>query len=275
EKLKDKKLDQKQKDKLIEQIIDAEQTQKQVEKDVGTKPDEGVRSKLGKLEQMLRDNQVTDLPHPKLARELSQDLERLAQEQLPQIEQKLAEARKELDAQLQGKDPPKSKEDDPKKGKESALEKAQKLQQGARETLEQMVKGLDPWASIQQVKSKAQELRDRQAAALKDAQKLEGKGRDAMPEDIAKAAKTQEQLAKEMDALRQKMQEVQKTRQSEGDRTGSERLKDAIKEAKQGDKGPVGDTMREAAKSLEQKNPVSGQPDPQHATAQQKQKDAV
>src|SRR5262249_456881 len=45
DKLRDKKLDQKKKDKLIEQIIDAEQMQKQVEKEVGTKADEGVRSK--------------------------------------------------------------------------------------------------------------------------------------------------------------------------------------------------------------------------------------
>src|SRR5262249_21122970 len=137
--------------RLLDQLVEIEQTQRQIQKQLGLKADEGLRDKIARLQQMTRDN---ELPPSRMQDRLHNRLERLAEEALPQTTQRLAEARRELDARRSGKQQPQSKE--------GALDKAQSLQEETKNTIDELVRSLDPWANIHQVKSQAREILEKQ-----------------------------------------------------------------------------------------------------------------
>ncbi len=76
----------------LDQLIEAEQLQKQIQERLGSRAEEGLRGELAKLQQTIRDNKVPPSEVRDQIKTLQNELERLAAEELPQIEPSLAEA---------------------------------------------------------------------------------------------------------------------------------------------------------------------------------------
>src|SRR5262249_45751528 len=138
----------------------------------------------------------------------------------PQTAQRLAEARRELDARRSGKQQPQSKE--------GALDKAQSLQEETKNTIDELVRSLDPWANIHQVKSQAREILEKQREVEQATRKLEDKGNRATREEINQTAKAQENLAERLQELLDKMKQAGDKRAEQGDKQTAQRLQEAI-----------------------------------------------
>src|SRR5262249_21181817 len=95
-----------------DQLAEAEQMQELVQERIVKTADEGLRKQLAKLNQLIKDNKLPASDVQDHIKTMKQELERLSQEDLQQIEPALAEMRKEL---LNPKnDPKKNPKADPK-----------------------------------------------------------------------------------------------------------------------------------------------------------------
>jgi hypothetical protein len=245
-----------------EDLLAAKDKQREVQKLIGPTADDGVRGKLDKLQQTIKDNELPPSNLQDRARALEAELERVAQENLPQIEQKLGDAQKNLDAKAD------DKKTEPKK--EGPLDGVQSLQQGAKKTLDDLVQSLNPWATTHQVKSDAQKLLDRQRDLKKETKRLEENKDKAKPEDVALAAKKQQVLAEEMKALLGKMQKMVDKKEN---KEFADQLKEAIEAASKGAEGKesISANMEKASTNL--KDPNGG--DPKHNQAMLEQQKAI
>ena len=233
-----------------EQILDAEQKQKQIQEQIGMKDDEGIRGDLNKLKQMLRDNKLPPSPMQDRLRKLSGELERMTQEELQEIERNLADARKELGREEKDKQKAKQAE----KGKEqssvekkNSLEKAAEAQKEANASLKDLVKFLDPWANMQQIKGRARDILQKQRDLKRETEKL---GKEGMKDD-GKIADAQQSLTERTQDLINMMKEVEEKRQKE-DPKNAKLIRDAAKAV-----ADTPDTMKEARELLKENRPQS------------------
>ncbi|MCI0378307.1 MAG: hypothetical protein L0215_11925 [Gemmataceae bacterium] len=257
--LLEKKKEGKITQKVLDQLIEAEQIQKQIQERLGQRPDEGMRNELNKLQQMIKDNKLPPSETQDLIQTLKNELERLAQEDLQQIEPNLAEARKELSGTTK-----------PTPKKQSSLEKAGELQQQTKKTLDDLAKFLDPWASMHMVKGKTSELLKKQNELKNETQQIQKKqdelagkpmnakdkkdAEEKLANDLGKKSDAQNSLAQRAEDLLKMMNDAQAKRAKDGDKDSADRLKQA---AKIGEQNMLPDQMREAGKSLGDKNKLN------------------
>lgn len=237
----------------LDRLIEADQIQKQIQERIGNRPDEGLREKLGKLDQLIKDNKLPPTEINDQVKGLLQDANRLSQEDMPKIEQALNEARKELLGQ-QKPMPPDSK-------KQGPLDKTKALQQDAKNTIDEMARSLDQWADVNQFKSTLRELIQEQKrvaketeATKKEAEANQQKGDRKKADEIKDAVKgqteAQNQIANKADALNNQMEKVlgkqdkgnkdfkdlgnkiKKTGRIEDDKERADALKQLAKEAR-------------------------------------------
>ena len=147
--------------KDLDQLIEAEQLQKQIQERLGARSEEGLREELARLEQWIKDNKLPPSEARDKIKTLRNELDRLAQEELPQIEPHLAEARKEMIGTA--KPTPKNK---------GPLDKAQKLQEEAKKTFDELASFLDPWASIHQVNGETRDVLNKQKELKKEVERI-------------------------------------------------------------------------------------------------------
>jgi hypothetical protein len=229
--------------KQLDKIVEAEQIQKQLQERLGTKDDQGLRAEVAKLRQMLRDNQMPPSNMEDRLRKLAAELERLAQEELQQIEPNLAEARKELARETKPTPPvkdtkPATKAEPPKK---DPLDQAQQHQKEAKETLDNLVKFLDPWANMHLVKGKARDILQKQNELKRETQKIEEEirslfkdrmqdiPRDKLEEwkaDLEKNADAQQNLKERMQELLNTMKAMEKQKRAGKDEATSPEKKE-------------------------------------------------
>lgn len=259
--------------KEVDQVVEAEQMQRQVQERVGTRPDEGLRGELQKLLQMLKDNKMTDGEARIRAGMLKGELDRLAQQELQQALPKLAEARKALATEEQkgGKATPETKGTEPKEpetkggGKEArqALDKAAELQRKAQKSLDELARAMNPWASMQQIRAEARDQREKQLALKQKLEELQGRKKDEEkvaplnPEELKlyrdemnKFAEAQKNLGKRADDLAKMMKDAHQKRVEQKDAEAAQRLKDALRQM---EKDPLASRMRDVARDLEGK----------------------
>lgn len=250
--IQDKKAKGKLTQKELGALIDAEQLQKQMQERLGNRPDEGLRDELAKLQQLLKDNKLPPSEVQDHIKTLKNELERLAQEDLQQIEPNLAEARKEM----AGTAKPSPKDKGP-------LDKAQKLQQQTKKTLDELAKFLDPWASMHQVKGETRNVLGKQKELKKDVERImdtkaeliaNGKDKDAVRRandelkgELDKKADGQKELAERTQKLLDMMEKAQAKRDADGDKDGANKLQNA---AKIGTNAQLPDKMRATGKDL-------------------------
>ncbi len=263
--LQEKKANNQVTQKELEKLADAEQKQKQIQERIGNRPDEGLRNELAKLQQLIKDNKLPASDEQDQIKTLKNELDRLAQEELPQLEHNLGEARKELNNPAK----PAPKDKGPKE--KGPLDKAAQLQQEAKKTLDELGKFLDPWATMNLVKGKTRDVLNKQKELQKDTAKIQdqknelankndqaqdAKEKEALQKageelnaDLAKKAEAQNALADKAQDLLKMMKAAQDKRTQDGDKDGAAKLKDAQKVA---NKAGLPQEMRDAAKTMPQ-----------------------
>jgi hypothetical protein len=266
---KDGKVD----DKAVDQLIDLTQKAKQVQERIGLKSNEGIRDKLEKMQDSIKDNKLDNPELQDQVRGLNQELQRLVQEEFPKLEQQLNESRKEMTG---------TKKDDKQK---SPLDKAKSTNKEIQKSLNELSKSLDRWADLAQIKGQMREWIEKQKNLTKETEGHNEKAelgekvpaaQKMLDEERSQLAKQQSQLDKEAMELMNKITQVKKqkddTRRAEGqkaedpERDASERAESKQKADEAADASKkldaarsiageekLADHVREAAKSLDEK----------------------
>ncbi len=198
----------------VENLLQAEQLQQQIRGRVGNRQ-EGLRSEVGRILQTLRDNHLPRSGTQERMDMVADELDRLAREELEQIEPLLTNARKE--------DELATKPTKPDKNQRGTLDKAREHQDEVEKTLSDLLARLEPWSTTREVKGEARAILDEQRKLAAQTDKL-GKeipaGRDpdaAMPDagvtpeqkaDLDKTADGQLRLGEHTEQLIGKMQRV-------------------------------------------------------------------
>jgi hypothetical protein len=237
-----------------DKLVEAEQIQRQIQERIGQRKEEGLRQELANLQNKMRDNQLPPSDMQDRLRTLATELDRLARENLQQIEAKLSEARKEM----AGTAKPAPKNKDP-------LKEAQSHQEDAKKTLDELAKFLDPWANMHQIKGRTRDLLTKQKELKKETDALlpqqnEIPKNEDLKGELSKKADTQNNLAQEAQDLLDMMNKVQE-KQKDSD-TG----KKVANAAKVAENAGLADKMRQARDDLRQ---------PKLNEASQKQKEAI
>ncbi len=223
----------------IDELIEAEQLQKQLQERLGNSSDEGLREELAKLQQSIKDNKLPPSKVQDQIKTLKNELERLAQEDLQQIEPSLAEARKEL----VGASAPAPKNKGP-------LDKAEKLQEQAKKTLDELAKFLDPWASMHQIQGETRAILDKQKVLRKDVEKILTDKNDNANAELEQKAQMQNELGDDAERLVKKMNTMATKRNEQQDKTGEEKLKKAAEIGK-----GLDGKMKEVANDIKKEKP--------------------
>jgi hypothetical protein len=262
-----------------DRLIEAEQLQKQIQERLGAKEDEGLRNELKKLQQLLRDNKLPQAEMHDRVKSLLNELQRLAQEDLQQVEQNLIEARRELGkgpepkAGKQKADPGKQKSQD--KQPKGALDQARQHQEDAQRALDDLVRFLDPWANMHLAKGKARDLLAKQQELKKETEKLQkhqnkGMPADQLAEEVKKIADAQSNLADRAQDLEKMLTEMAKQRRKQDDLDNAKLLEHAGKVAQD---AQLPEKMRDVKNNLENKD--KGKAEPQFGKAIDGQKEAI
>jgi hypothetical protein len=185
----------------VTRLLDAEQQQQQIRERVGDRQ-EGLRSEVARILDTLKNNKLPRSGTHERMERVQGALDRLAREELPQIEPRLTNARKEAENQENG-----IQNKQPAQKEEAAREKEKEARIRARQAQDQ---------------ENAAAEAEKQAESTPDG--------DPKKEELKKEAKQARQAA---DRLKQEAQQLQK--QVDAIRRGEkpDTIKDSLKEAKQ------------------------------------------
>lgn len=246
----------------VDRLLQAEQLQQQIRARVGTRQ-EGLRADVAKILQMLRDNLLPRSGTHDRMEVVAAELDRLAREELEQIEPNLTNARKENETASV-----RPAADD----KKAPLGEARKHQEEVENTLNDLLKLLEPWGDVRTVRGETRAILQEQQKLQKEVDKINpadslGRERDRLtPEQRAErdaAAENQKKLAERADQLLGKIQRASESRQ-EKDPELAQALREA---AEKGREGTVAENMRSAARNI-QDNQLHKAGDEQKASAQ-------
>ncbi|MBI3410953.1 MAG: hypothetical protein HY040_21675 [Planctomycetes bacterium] len=236
--------------KEIDKLIEAEQIQRSMQERVGQGPEDGLRDELAKLLQTVKENKLPGSDVQDQIKTLKMELDRLATEELPQIEPNLAETRKELGGAA--KPSPKDK---------SPLNKAERHQQETKTALDELAKFLEPWASMNEIRGKTRDILNQQQTLRKETEKLDDdmrsaagkpKNQDEHRQQMQNKAETQKDLAEKTRNLLDQMGKAEQKRAKDGDQDAADKLKRA---AAIGRQGLLPENMRDVADKLNPDNP--------------------
>jgi hypothetical protein len=236
-------------------VAEAEGLQKTIQERIGTKPDEGLRGEIARLRETLRDNKLPDAVAEGRLKAMQEELARLAREHLPEIEPRLTNARRELENKADAQPPsPKTKGD---------LGRARENQEEVRRSLNDLLKYMDNWADMQQVRGELRKLEEEQRRLQEETEKLEldtrkgkqpgqpdkGKKLELTPEQevkLKRLAAEQRELAEQLQNLLGKMQRMAEERAVK-DPQGAEKLQKAVEIAK---RDQIAEEIRDTGKQL-------------------------
>jgi hypothetical protein len=226
--------DQKPDAKVLDDLIEAGQKLKAAQERIGLKNDEGVREKLEKMQQSMKDNKVSNPEMQDQIRGLSQELERLVQEEFPRVEQQLQEARKQAAGVEQPKNDKNEKGDkndkneknekdkndkadkNDKDAAKSPLDKAKETTKEIDKTLKDLTNSLNRWSDLADIKQKLREVVEDQKQVADATEKINKLGEKLREEgfDDAKVKQATEgdrkKLASEQAAVEKKANELLK-----------------------------------------------------------------
>ncbi len=253
--------------KSREDFIDGAQTpQREIENIIGKAADEGLRRDLNELRQQLKESKLDNTDVFRDASKIKGALENIAQEDLPQIEPKLADAQNQI-AQ-NDKNSPQIKKN---------LEAVARMQENVAKGLKELINDLDPQAAMRE---QAQAIRDIAQAQeqinqkLDEANALKNELEKAQPdqkaviekvtrEKIERQMREQKELADKTEKLIKQLKTAQKELEEKGDKEGASRIEEAIKNIEQPkandpmtpdeQKRPLNTQMRDVAKQLDNK----------------------
>jgi len=197
----------------LEQLLQAEDTQRKVRDRIGDKK-EGLRAEVERIRDTLRDNPLPRSGSEKRMERVAEELDRLTREELPQIEPRLTNARKQ-----DGNDPNKP-------DKAAAREQAERKEREAKE-LERRADEKEKAAAEAEraVKDKPKDDPERQQADKDAAAKR--KEAEAEREKARELQKQAQELRQQADGARQLLQEAKK-HQEEVEKTFEDLLKNTL-----------------------------------------------
>jgi hypothetical protein len=148
----------------LDNLLQAEQLQQQIRGRIGTK-EEGLRAEVERIRQTLRDNNVPRGGTQARMEQVGQELDRLAREELEQIEPLLTEARKQNE--LAQEKPP-----TPQRRQRGPLAEAGEHQQEVERTLSDLLASLDPFSTKRQARAEAKAIQAEQKKLGEQVNKL-------------------------------------------------------------------------------------------------------
>jgi hypothetical protein len=199
----------------LDRLIQAEQLQQQIRDRVGSKQ-EGLQAEVDRLLQTLQDNNQPPSSTQERLETVARELDRLAREELTQIEPRLTGARKENEAASQNVKPPEP-------GQKGSLGEARQHQEEVESTLNNLLKLLEPWGHLNQVKGEAKAILQEQQKLNDQTKGLDntetrGSNREALtPEqraELDEAAKLQGMLEERTDQLLGRMERTAQEKES-------------------------------------------------------------
>jgi hypothetical protein len=232
----------------VDELIQAEQLQQQIRARVGTKQ-EGLQAEVSRVLQTLRDNHLPQSGTQDRMEAVATELERLAREELEQIEPRLTEARKENDAGPDRRAPAEKNK--------APLPQARKHQDEVKKTLNDLLKLLEPWSSTREVKGEARSILQDQRRLGEQTENLAknlpaGESADkldpAQRAELQKAEELQKNLAERADQLLDKLERLADDKQKQDPET-AQQLRAAARKGRDEKSNAVG-KMRDAANSL-------------------------
>jgi hypothetical protein len=263
------KLTQEQKDQLVE----AEQLQREVQEQIGKAPDQGLRDQLNKLRDELRKNELKNTDVYDQSGKIKGTLDNIAQTQLPKIEPELADARNEVTQK--DKNSPQTKE---------KLENIAKNQKEVLEAIKDLNKQIAPQAELSEQRAKIDEIRQQQENLLKESERINAEKKNdeeagvdpkqidqRLKKEVEKVAKEQLQLAQQMEKAIQEMKKSKEQLDQAGEKKDADKLQKAIDQAEamtrdeknkpmpEQDKAPINAEMKKIAQDLANKNEVPQQ----------------
>jgi hypothetical protein len=232
--------------KHLDELLQAEQLQQQIQARVGNKQ-EGLRADVGRILQTLQDNHLSRTGTKDRMEAVAAELDRLAREELSQVEPKLTEARKQSELAA-GRDSALEKKNNP-------LTEARKHQEEVEKTLRELLKLLEPWSSTREVKGEAQAILQEQRQLAKQTAQMEqriplsaerNELKPAQKAELEQAEESQRELAERAGQLLQKLKRLAADRAARE----PEMAKQLGEAASRGDQSDVSGKMREAEQSL-------------------------
>jgi hypothetical protein len=191
----------------VDQLIQAEQVQQQIRARVGTVSD-GLRGELAKSLRTLRDNHLPTTTTRERLEIVAKELARLAQRELEQIEPRLTQARKEKAGAKSQKTPEVGR---------GPLGEVRQFQEEVATTFADLLKLLEPWAGINELKAEAKTILQEQNSLQQETKNLDkdetrGQGTDRLPPPqraaLDKSAESQQKLAERASELFGKMKRM-------------------------------------------------------------------
>lgn len=248
-----------------EKLLQAEQAQQQIRQRVGDQK-EGLRADVARILESLRNN---DLPrsvvHDRMER-VQAELERLAREELPQIEPRLTDARKEADkpdgagpdkerrARLEQEAKEKEKQAQAKAGEAQAkADEAARLEKDAAAQPDKSPKRLELEEKAKEARKQAEQLRQQAQQLRKEADaRRQGDDKQAAAKDaLAEARRHQEEVEKTLNDLLARLEPFASTAEIKGEAKAilqeQKRLAEEV-ERKQEERGFIGKELEELSK---------------------------
>jgi len=200
----------------LDQLLQAEEMQKQVRDRVGDKK-EGLRAEVERIRETLRDNPLPRSGSEKRMDRVAEELDRLSRDELPQIEPRLTNARKQDDRGNNAANPDKAA---------AAREQAQRLEQEAKEaerlTQERDKAAADAERAVQdKPKDDPERLKTEQEAAAKRKEAQASRDKAGELQNQAK------ELRQQADGPRQLLQDA-KQHQEEVEKTFDDLLNNTL-----------------------------------------------
>ncbi|OAI46427.1 hypothetical protein AYO44_11390, partial [Planctomycetaceae bacterium SCGC AG-212-F19] len=202
----------------LDNLLQAEQQQQQIRGRVGTK-EEGLRAEVDRIRQTLRDNNVPRSGTHERMELLGQELDRLAREELEQIEPLLTEARKENELARE--------RPQPDRRARGTLSAALEHQKEVERTLGDLLTSLDPFSTKRQARAEARAILQEQKKLAEQVDKLKQdvpQGRaPEKPEqqaELERAAEAQARLAEHVGQLLNKMDRIAAEKQRQAEEKG-------------------------------------------------------
>lgn len=229
-------------DQDMKRLMEAQQLQKQIQARIGETKNDGLRKELGRLEEMLKDNQIDSSGAKDRIDVMKKELERIASEHLPQIPPRLNDALQQMNSSEE-------KQSSEKKA-EADLAKAREHQEKVQNALDDLLKHLSRWADLQEIKGETRAVLKEQKELKADAVKLNKKydPQDGKwKADLQRVAELQRRLGERTQRLLLKMERVAKEKKK-SDPKLAKMLKKA---ARIGKDGMVAEEIKDTKNRLE------------------------
>lgn len=228
----------------VDKLIQAQQTQQQVRERIGAKNGEGLRAEVDRVLRTMKDNHLPRSGAQDRMTAVASELARLAHAELPPIEPELATARKDNENT--------TRPHVPGADEKGPLDQARQHQENVESTLNGLLKLMEPWGSLNEVRGEAQDIRQQQGNLHNQTRSLASKVDPGTPREglspeqqtaLDQAAEAQRKLQERADSLLAKMGRVGEQRKN-SDPANAKAARDA---ARVGEKEGLSSKMKEAA----------------------------